>query len=267
MRSFRSAAWLLVIVLAYTSAFGAQQSSNTRKKPPSLTTDDVIRPKAESSAEEPGQPSVAGAKAEGDKVSPEEAAWRENVAAAREKAKQTQRAAEEAELRVTNLRNELSRSGQTANQRNDVVVELEEVGRQVLDLRAQARAAAEELNKLLEQGKEQGFSETPGPKAQSDDGTPNEKYYRERYNKLMQESRDAERKTMLYENRLRELNQRITTNSVSGDNFYIAQLQQDRDEARRQVEEAQTARDKVRAEIEALKDEARRAGVPPGVFR
>jgi hypothetical protein len=254
--------------VAYTSAFGAQQSSTPKKKAPSLTTDDVVRPKVESSAEEAGQPSgAASAKAEGDKVSPEEAAWRDNVAAAREKAKQTQRAAEEAELKVTNLRNELSRSGQTANERNDIAAELEEVGRQVLDLRAQARAAAEELNRLLEEGKEQGFRETPGPKAQSEDGSPNEKYYRERYDKLMQESRDAERKTMLFENRLRELNQKITTNSVTGDNFYIARLQQDRDDAQRQLEEAQTTRDRVRAEVEVLKDEARRAGLPPGIFR
>lgn len=236
-----------------------------------MTTDDVVRPKADAASESPSQPAgakgeAAGAK-ESDKISPEEEAWREQVAAAREKANQTQRAAEETELRVTDLRNELSRPGHTPNERNGIAADLDAVGRQVLDLRAQARAAADELNKLLDQGRAKGFSEAPGPKAQTDDGKPNNQYYRERYDKLTQQLRDAERRVQLYENRLRELNQRINNNSVSGDNFYISRLQQDRDDAQRQMEEAQAAYDKARADMDALMEEARRAGVPPGVFR
>lgn len=275
MRSFRSAAQigaaLIAVALFYTSAFSAQQSSTQKKKSPALTTDDVIRPRADASSESSDQPGATkadeGAKAQGDKVSAEEAAWREQVAAARLKAQATERAAEEAELRVTQLRNELSRPGNTANQRNDIAAALDQVGSQVLELRAQARAAADELRRLLEQGKDQGFSETPGPKAQSDDGKPNEKYYRERYSKLLQEVRDAERKFQLYENRVRDLNQRITVNAVSGDNFYIAHIQEQRDEAQRQMEEAQAARDRAQAELESLKEEARHAGLPPGIFR
>lgn len=267
MRSFRSAAWLLILILTHISVFGAQQSSTSKKKSPSLTTDDVVRSKPDSSTEESGQPKSAGAKADGDKVSPEEAAWRESVAAAREKAKEAQRVAEEAELKVTGLRNELSQSGHTPNERNSIAAELDQVGKQLIDLRAQARAANDALNALLEEGKEKGFAEAPGPKAESADGKPNEKYYRERYNKLTQDLRDAERKVMLFENRVRELNQRITNNSVTGDNFYIARVQEDRDEAQRRLEEAQTAREKAQSELEALKEEARRAGVPPGVFR
>jgi len=276
MKGFRSAARLgaalILVAFVYTFAFGTQQSSTPKKKSPSLTTDDVIRPKADTSSESSdssggAKADATGAKAEGDKPSPEEAAWREQVAAAREKAARTQRAAEEAELRVTDIRNELSRPGHTANERNNIAAELDAVGRQVLDLRAQARAAADEFNKVLEEGREKGFTEAPGLKAQSDDGKPNDQYYRERYAKLTQNLRDAERKVQLYENRLRELNQQITNQSVSGDNFYIARLQQDRDEAQRQMTEAQAAYDKARADIDDLMEEARRAGVPPGVFR
>lgn len=276
MTSFRSVlnfgAGLLAVTLIYTSAFGAQQPLPQKRKSPTLTTDDVVRPKTDTVTESPEQPAGAntaqpGPKAESDKVSPEEAAWREQVAAARSKAKETQRAAEEAELRVTNLRNELSRSGQTPNERNNIAAELDDAGRQVLDLRSQARFAADELNKLLEEGRERGFTEAPGLKAQSEDGKPNEKYYRERYHKLLQDVRDAERKVQLYENRVRDINQRITANSVSGDNFYIAQLQQERDEAQRQMREAESDRVEANAKLEALMEEARRAGVPPGVFR
>ncbi|HXG67743.1 MAG TPA: hypothetical protein VNO70_21755 [Blastocatellia bacterium] len=242
-----------------------------------MTTDEVIRPKveettteatAEKAAEttaEAAQP-AAEAKAADDKASPEESAWRERVQQARARAKETERAAEEAELRITELRNQLYATG-TPKDRNETAAELDAAGPKLQELRAQARAAAKELEELVAYGREKGFKEAPGPKAASEDGQPNDSYYRQRYNELREALQTAERRVQLHENRIRDLNARITNNSVSGDNFYIAQLQQDRNDELEKLEEARAARSKAQSDIEALMEEARRAGVAPGVFR
>jgi hypothetical protein len=205
------------------------------------------------------------------KVSAEEAAWRERVRQARERAEALQRAAEEGELRITQLRNDLNVSGQSARNRNQTAADLEQAGQQLSAVRTQARAAKDDLEQLLQYGKEQRHTEAEGPKATAGDGKPNEEYYRSKYNALREEVQTAERRIQLYENRVRDYQQRILNNSGNskrgGDNFYTAQLQEDRDEAQRNLDEARTARDRASSSLEALLEEARRAGVAPGVFR
>ncbi len=297
MKSFRSCAAtaagyfprpstfaLIAVLLLLPSVSDAQQPAAGRKKTPRLTSDDVVTPKpaqpAEGAAKEgenarPGDSAKTEATKEGApkaqageaKSDPEEASWRERVEKARARAKELERQAEETELRVTQLRNDLSASGQGASNRNRTAAELDRTGQQLKDLRANARAASSDLEKLLEYGRQKGFSEAAGPKAASEDGKPNEDYYRTRYAALTEELQTTERRVQLYDNRVRDLNQRITTNSVSGDNFYIAHLKEERDESQQKLEEARAARNKAYNDIDALKEEARRAGVPPGVFR
>jgi chromosome segregation ATPase len=273
MRSFPvKPALIFVIVFAFAMATLAQQPATGRKKVPRMTTDDVSQPAPETSGEESAKEDAAKAPATakaGDKASADETAWRERVEKARERAKQMERDADESELRVTELRNMLARSGQTANDRNQTAAELDETGRQLLNLRAQAREAANDLEQLLEHGRQKNFREAEGPKAASEDGKPNEEFYRARHAKLLEEAETAGRQAQLYENRLRDLNQRILNNGGKngGDNFYILQLQQERQEMQDKLEEARTARAKAQSDIETLMDEARRAGVQPGVFR
>jgi hypothetical protein len=250
----------------------AQQPAVGRKKAPSLTTDDVIRPRTDSTVEAAGpsgaiKPEAAGPQTGSDKLDPEEAAWRERVQQARERATALERSAEEAELRVTEIRNSLGASGHTARHRNNLAAELERAGQRLSDLRSQAREAASDLEKLLQYGREKGFSEAAGPKSTTAEGKPNEDYYRSRFARLNEELQTAMRRAQLYENRVRDLNARINLNSGSGDNFYIAQLQQERDEAQQRMNEARADRDRAQQEIAALMEEARRAGLPPGIFR
>jgi hypothetical protein len=119
----------------------------------------------------------------------------------------------------------------------------------------------------VEYGREKGFKEAEGPKAVGDDGKPNEQFYRSRFASLNEALQTAERRAQLYENRVRDLNQRISNNSGTGDNFYIAQIQQERTEMQQKLEEARAARAKAQSDLVALLEEARRNGVPPGVFR
>lgn len=250
----------------------AQQPA-PRRRTPTLTTEDVLRDRAQPATEVEGEakPATGGATSPApakpleDKASPEETAWRENVANARHRAKETERAAEEAELRITDLRNRLASSGQTTRERNQTAAELDVAGQRLLELRKQERAAADDLQKLLEHGREKRFTEAPEPTPEG--GTSGEDFYRQQYAKLTEKVQTAQRRVQLYENRLRDVNQRMQTNAVSGDNFYLAQLRQERDDAQNKLSEAQAAREQALADVDQLKQEARRAGVPPGVFR
>ncbi len=284
------AIFMLAIALQlFICAANAQQPAVGRKKAPRLTTEDVIQPvttqpAAESPKAEDANKSdtvktdtvkTDGAKAEDAKqpgevkASAEESAWRERASKARERAKALERAAEEAELRITELKNGLGVSGQSARYRNETAAELESAGQKLSELRNQARAAKDDLNQLLEYGKENRFGESEGPKATSNDGKPNEDYYRARFAALNEEAQSADRRIQLYENRVRDLQQHILLNGgkKGGDNFYTAQLQQDKEEAQQSLDEARAARSQALSKLEQLIEEARRAGVPPGVFR
>lgn len=299
MNSFRAIAslpvkWIaprVALVIAATlllslCAANAQQPAVGRKKVPSLNTDDVIRPVTEQpSAESPKESAAAkpenvaksdATKATADKTqstepktSAEESSWRERVSKAREHAKALEQAAEEAELRITRLRNDLSTSGESAKFRNETAAEMDQAGQRLSELRSQARAAADDLNQLLEYGRQKGFAEASEPKATSEDGKANEEYYRAKFAALNEDLQTAERRIQLYENRVRDLQQHILQNGGKngGDNFYTAQLQQDREEAQRNLDQARAARDKTRNGLDILMEEARRAGVSPGVFR
>jgi chromosome segregation ATPase len=265
---------ILLIGFVFSLQVGAQQPAPGRKKSPSLSQDDV-RPPAEAEPAEtgkaeavPGETAKNPPKADG-KTSPEEAAWRERIAKARQRAKETERAADQSELKVTQLRNDLGTSGQTAKFRNETAAGLEDAGHRLADLRKEEREAVRDLEQLEEYGREKKYAEAEGPSPKAADGSANDDFYRQRYQKLTQSIEDADRKVQLFENRVRDLAQQIlsTGGKNRGDNFYIMQLQQDRDDAQQKLEEARAARSKAHEDLDGLMEEARRNGVPPGTFR
>jgi len=261
----------LAILLSITAA--AQQPVG-RQRSPRLTTDDVVIPPADSKRASSSDARKSDATSNqtntgGGATSAEELSWREQVAKARNRAKEAQRTAEEAELRITALRNDLGRSGQSPQYRNEIVAQLDQAGREVPELRAQAHQAAEELEQLVDYGRQRGFTEAEGPPATSEDGKPNEQYFRDRLSKIAGDIETAGRQVQLYDNRVRDISQRIMMNGgkKGGDNFYVFQLQKDRDDAQQKLEEARAALSKAQAELESLKEEARRAGISPDIFR
>ena len=271
----------LALFLSITAA--AQQPA-ARPRVPRLTTDDVARPAAAQPAEESKETAAktveanksteavattAQPAAAEEKVSAEQSSWRDRVGKARNRTKELERTAEEAELRITALRNQLGTSGESARFRNDVAAEMDQAGRRLTDLRADAHAAAEDLAELVEYGRQKGFAEAAGPQPTSGDGKPNEQYFRARLDKLTGDVESAQRRIALYENRVRDVSQRILMNGgkKGGDNFYTAQLQQDRADAQTKLDEARAALTKAQADLDALKDEARRANVSRDLFR
>jgi len=272
-------AFVLSLVLGVCAA--AQQPAQ-RKPAPRMTTEDVMQPVAstpdDSKEAKPADASAEAGKptdAKGEKkaVAADEAAWRERVSQARDKAKGLERAAEEAELRVTSLRNELGVSGRSSQYRNQTAADLEAAGQKLSDLRKQSREANADLQDLLAYGKERGYSEAEGPKPTTDDGKTNAEYYRSKFTALNEEIETAERRVQLYNDRVSDLQQRILNNGSAGagkkggDNFTAAQLQHDKEEAQHSLEDAQAAKARALEKRDALVEEARRAGVSPDIFR
>ena len=281
----------LFLTPMFSNIAAAGQQPANRQRPPRLTTDDIIRePASQPSGEskegdakpadapktDKTDPKGEPAKAADIKVSAEETSWRDQVGKARSRANELERTAEEAELRVTALRNDLGASGQSVRQRNDTAAELSQAGQKLTDLQNQARAAADDAAQLIEYGRQKGFAEAEGPKATSEEGKPNEDYFRTQFAKLTEALQSAQRRVRLYDNRIRDLNQQITANSsgrnssgkaTGGDSFFAAQLYKDRDEAQQKLEESRSAEVQAQNDLYALREEARRAGVPPGLFR
>lgn len=263
----------------------ARQTEQRKTRVPRLTTDDVRRPVSQPTATQPvnieankagtevksSASSSSGAKKDSDakpiaeKTGAEEMAWRERIAQARQRSETLERAAEEAEIRTTELRNQLNQSGQSANERNALAAAMDRTGKQVTELRTQLREAKAELGNLVEEGAEKGYKEATAAKSTTTDGKPNESYYRQRYDKLMQSMRDAERRIQLNENRVRSLNEMLS--NPNRDRFSGAQLEQDRNDAQDTLNAARVAYKKAQADLQSLQEEARRAGVSPGVFR
>jgi chromosome segregation ATPase len=285
----RRSAFVIALALFLAINAAAQQSAASRQRVPRLETDDVVRPvtqPAEESkdgaaktdeANKPGDAAAtAQAKAGEAKASAEESSWRDNVRNARNRARELERAAEETELRITALRNQLGTSGESARFRNNTAAEMDQTGRQLAEIRAQARAAADDLAKLVDYGNQKGFSEAEGPKAATDDGKPNDEYFRSRLAKVKEDIESAQRQIELYNNRVRDLNQQLATNSsgkdskgrkTGGDSFFAGQLQQEREDAQQKLNEARSALARAQSDLENLQQEARRAGVSPALFR
>ena len=289
MKGYRSFAMTVVVrrchPIAFSLAFcflfslpASGQQAQAKKRVPVLTTDDVVRERPQVEVVEgsgveakneakPGDADKPGTKAAGGvaKTDPDEAAWRDRVEKAREKAKAAQRSAEEGELRVTELRNQLGNSGGTPKDRNQTAAALEQMGQRLKQLRAEARAAEGELKEALGQAKGKGFTEAEGPKPVAEGGGPNEEYYKTRFAKLNEAVQDAQRGMQLFENRVRDLRSRLNNNGA--DRFSTGQVQQELEEAQQKLDESRNARTKAQSDLDALLDEARRAGVPAGVFR
>jgi hypothetical protein len=203
-------------LVVWLSADAVQQPPKpARPKAPRLTTDDVLPspasqppPEAKEATAKPDETAKADAsevkpeqpKATEVKVSEEESSWRERVGKARNRATETERAAEEAELRVTQLRNELGTSGQTARYRNETIAELGNAGQRVLELRAQARAAADDAAQLIDYGRQKVSQKRKGRPPLKKENRTKSITARNLPNSPKRQS--AQRRVQLYDNRV-----------------------------------------------------------------
>jgi len=269
----------LCLLIALSAVAVAQQPQ--RRSTPTLTSDDApsVRP-VTSDPRDPGKAAgpIKSSTAEGsDSTTPQTAsekaraaaehAWNERLGKAREKAKELERRADQTELEITRLRNfqfsaEPRDPGTNANI-NARVAELAELLRR---LRAEAKAAQDEVEAILGEGAAKDFKvESLSPTTKS--GQPNLEYYRSRFAELQSELRDAEARAQVLQLRINDLRFRINNNAVTGDNFFIGRLRDELQEAETALESARARVAAATEQLEELKRQARLADIPPGELR
>lgn len=248
---------------------------------PTLTTDDVAPPAAaededtgEDAQEDPnltpeeradaGQGKKGGSEAKagprGKKENPEEVAWRRRYEAAKKQADETKRTAENAELRVTEIRNQIADPTDTSS-KDGLRAELESQGAVVRQAKEAASAAAAELTRIKAEGDAEGFRPVAGPTATKKTGEPNEAFYLKEYQKAKQQLADANREVTLYQNQVNDLRVRQLNESGSGDNFVQLKLQAQLNEALEKLEKAQQKQATASSRLDDVRSQARRSGI------
>jgi hypothetical protein len=268
--------------LLSVSAAAAQQPApegrNPSTEPPSFTNEDLPV-----TVPEPARDASAPAGARGDELTDEEMAdaereadtggapkakgpsaaeldWRRRYAEAQRRSAAADKAAQEAEIRLTELRNQLGVGG--ARDRSAVLAQIEQQGQIISQTRDQAAAARAALESVRAEGARRSFSPDPGPPRRTKDGKPNREYYSARLTKAQAAVDDAERRITLYQNRIADLSTRLTINSGSGDQFTQLRIQGELREANEGLQKAQA--DRAQA-LQAL-DEARRSAEAAGFY-
>ena len=256
---------------------------------PTLTTEDVVKWRAahpdraehfipKQAAAKPTPPAQARTDAE---FLAAERDWNARLLQARERARDLERRADEADLTATQSRNNIFHADANAlNTNNARVAELRGY---VRAYRAEARAAQEAVNRLLDEGREDGFqlyALSPTLK----NGEPNLEYYRSRFLTLQRDWQDAQARADVLQQRVNRLQTTINTNlnipsygarsgilfypnNGAADGFYLNRLRDELGGVGGDYQATQARLAILTEQLAALREEGRRAGVPPGIFR
>ena len=128
--------------------------------------------------------------------------WNTRLAEARERVRHCERRADETELAATQARNHLFHGDANAlNAHNARIAEWQTFAKAY---RAEARAAQETVQRLLDEGREYGFQlATLSPTLK--DGAPNVEYYRSRFLSLQRDLQDAQAHAEVLQQRVNRL--------------------------------------------------------------
>lgn len=204
----------------------------------------------------------AGEKQSGKKgPSKAELAWRQRYSEAKSAVAAAEKRAQEAELRLTDLRNDLATTSTTGG-RNAVAAQIEQQGDVVRQAKADVASARERLERVTAEGQRQRFSPDPGPSRTTKSGAPNPAFYAQAITSAQNAYDDATRRIELYQNQVNDVRQRILNNAGSGDNFTQLKLQQELDSALQQLEKAKSDQITAQQKLENAKTAARNAGIP-----
>lgn len=202
------------------------------------------------------------------KVDPAEIEWRERLTKAREMVRQLRQQTQETELALTAIRNDRNGNNLTPERLNSIANAMNNNGQQLAILRQQLSTASQEMEQIVTEGKIKTFHEEMKTPV-TEKGEANEEYYKSRYVELVDQYNDADRRIKLYNFRIADLHAQLEGNGGKngGDNFAGMRIQRDIDQAMIDMDLARADLTKARESIDALTEEARRAGLPPGIFR
>lgn len=274
---------LICFLLLWATALFAQTPH------PTLTTEDVVKWRAahperaehfipKQAAAPPTRPAQAQADAA---FLAAERDWNTRLLQTRERVRDWEQRADAADLAATQSRNNIFHADANAlNATNARVAELKGNARAY---RAEARTAQASLHQLLDEGRDYGFQiQALSPVLKS--GEPNVDYYRARFLALQRELQDAQARADVLQQRVNRLQTQINStlnylslggrggllfypNNGAADSFYLNRLRDELGGVGGDYQATQARLALLAEQLQALQEEGRRAGLPPGIFR
>ena len=262
-------------LLLLTTVVGAQ----SRAPIPTLTSEDVIGTKqvvSKTPATEIGKNSsqsekalakdavsTAPVKSAEDPKKKAEKDWNERLKKAREKLSELERRADQAELQMTQLRNQLfsatSRGPELNSQLNARIGEFTE---QRNRLRAEAQIAQQEVTTLQSEGRNNSYQVIEATLV-NEKGEPDVKAYQVEQEKLQNELRDAQARVEVLQIRLNSVQGEVLKKG-NGDNFTLNRLRQERERTTAELAETRTRIEELNSQLQSHRQKATAAGVPLG---
>ncbi len=248
---------------------------------PTLTTDDVIgakplAPTPAATAKEEGKSTAAAnkpalqkaaastpANAAEDLKKKAEKEWNERLKKAQDILSELERRADQAELQITQLRNQLfsatSRAPEANGQLNARISELSALRNR---LRAEAQAAQQDVARLEAEGQRQAYQAAETALV-NENGEPDAQAFQAEHSKLQSELRDAQARIEVLQIRLNRAQAEVL-NRGNGDNFTLNRLRQERDQVTAELQETRARIEDVKNKLQTHRQKAAAAGVSLG---
>lgn len=253
--------------------------AQTKAPLPTLTSDDVIGSKP--SVPAPSTTVNEASKLPAEKVSAKNAAviapekpaddpkkkaekdWNERLKKAQAKQSDLERRADQTELQITQLRNQLfSATSRSPEMNGQLNARIGELTGQRNRLRVEAQAAQQEVATLQSEGRNNAYqiSET---KLTNEQGEPDAQAYKAEEEKLQSELNDAQARVEVLRIRLNSLQSEVLKKG-NGDNFTLNRLRQERDSVNAELAETRSRIEELNNKLQAHRQKARAARVSLG---
>ena len=255
---FRKLAIPVVFILTSMTVIAQQRI-------PTLTTDDVVVPisvsksvseekkpetkdKVENKSLEKSDVKVAEEKKA--KVNPEEKLWNDNLQRAKEKAAQFARQADQTELEINQLRNELSSvQSSSPEQKRETLEKIAKLSKTLSEFKESAQSSNSEVAEVIAKGKDKEYK-IAEPKLTNEKGEIDKEAVAEQVSKNHQEVADAQARIQLLELQLNKLHSQSNQN---GDRYKLNQINTEREQVKQEIEKMKSKISETTTKIENLK--------------
>lgn len=265
---------LLFVVLLL---FGASLVIAQPQKPiPTLTSDDVIGAKSATPAvappakEDQKDPSEKAASKDAVAVAPvkseegpkkkAEKEWNERLKKAQEKLSELERRADQTELQITQLRNQLfsatARAPEMNGQLNARISELNGLRNR---LRAEAQIAQQGVDALQSEGQRNSYN-VAGVVLTDEKGGANVQAYQSEYDKLQNELSDAQARVEVLQIRLNSIQSEVLKKG-NGDNFTLNRIRQEREQTTADLNDTRNRIEELKSRLQSHRQKAAASGV------
>ncbi len=262
-------------LLLLATVVGAQ----SRAPIPTLTSEDVIGTKqvisrppatATETSKNPSQSEKASAKdavstvpvksAEDPKKKAEKD-WNERLKKAQEKLSELERRADQTELQMTQLRNQLFSVAAKAPEANSQLnASISELSGQRNRLRAEAQNAQQEFAILQAEGRNNSYQVIEASLV-NEKGEPDVLAYQAEQEKLQSELRDAQTRVEVLQIRLNSVQGEVLKKG-NGDNFTLNRLRQERERTITELADTRAQIEELNSKLQSHRRKAIGAGVP-----